>query len=126
MSSEREKRQREIAREFLSQYLPIQLKFETLRKIKIEKLEAGEDNTMVCKQLGEVGDKRHKLLSKIEILLDKAELSEIQRMIIEHTYYYGKSLEYIALKLNYSIQHIKRLKAQALTTIGSIIEHETQ
>lgn len=124
--SDRERRQRQIARELLSQYLPTQLKFETLQKIKIEKLKAGESNTMVCEQLGEVGDKRMRLLFKSEVLLDKAELTEVQRMIIEQTYYYGKSLEYIAIKLNYSIPHIKRLKAQALEAIGSVIEDDTQ
>ena len=125
-TNEREKRQRQIARELLSQYLPLQLNTDALNKIKIEKLEAGEDNSMVCEQLREESDKRHKLLIKIEILLDKAELSEIQRIIIEQTYYYGKSLEYIAIKLNYSIPHIKRLKAQALEAIGSVIEDDTQ
>lgn len=125
-TNEREKRQRQIARELLSQYLPLQLNTDALNKIKIEKLEAGEDNSMVCEQLREESDKRHNLLIKIEILLDKAELSEIQRIIIDQTYYYGKSLEYIAIKLNYSIPHIKRLKAQALASIGSVIEDDTQ
>ena len=125
-TNEREKRQRQIARELLSQYLPLQLNTDALNKIKIEKLQAGEDNSMVCEQLREESDKRHKLLIKIEILLDKAELSEIQRIIIDQTYYYGKSLEYIAIKLNYSIPHIKRLKAQALASIGSVIEDDTQ
>lgn len=122
--SDREKRQREIAREFLSQYLPVDMKREALIKIKKEKIYAGEDVAIVCEELGRQGDKQLELLNRIKLLTD--ELPEVQRDIIELTYVYGRSLQYIAIELNYSIQHIKRLKAQALTTIGNIIEHETQ
>ena len=122
--SNREKRQREIAVNMLSQYIPMEMHLNALRKARDKKSEAGEDIAVLNKQIDRTYDKLIDLGDRIALLVDA--LPEVQRDIIVQTYICGESQQSIANSMHYSVQHIKRLKAQALTTIGVIIEHETR
>ena len=122
--SNREKRQREIAVNMLSQYIPMEMHLNALRKVRDKKCEAGEDIAVLNKQIDRTYNKLIDLGDRIALLVD--ELPEVQRDIIVQTYICGESQQSIANSMHYSIQHIRRLKAQALTTIGAIIEHEGQ
>lgn len=122
--SNREKRQREIAVNMLSQYIPTEMHLNALRKARDKKREAGEDVTALNKQINRTYDKLIDLGDRIALLVD--ELPEVQRDIIVRTYICGESQQSIAKDLNYSVRQIRRLKAQALTTAGIIIKHGPQ
>lgn len=119
--SNREKRQREIAVNMLSQYIPTEMHLNALRKARDKKSEAGEDIAVLNKQIDRTYDKLIDLGDRIALLVD--ELPEVQRDIIVRTYIFGENQQSIEKDLNYSVRHIQRLKAQALTTIGIAIEH---
>lgn len=122
--SDREKRQRETAVNMLSQYIPMEMHLNALRKARDKKRETGEDVTALNKQIDRAYDKLIDLGDRIALLVD--ELPEVQRDIIVRTYICGESQRSIAKDLNYSVRQIKRLKAQALTTAGIIIKHGPQ
>ena len=108
----------------LSQYIPMEMHLNALLKVRDKKCEAGEDIAVLNKQIDRTYDKLIDLGDRIALLAD--ELPEVQRDIIVQTYICGESQRSIANSMHYSVQHIRRLKAQALTTIGVIIEHESQ
>ena len=122
--SDREKKQRETAVNMLSQYIPMEMHLNALLKARDKKCEAGEDIAVLNKQIDRTYDKLIDLGDRIALLVD--ELPEVQRDIIVQTYICGESQQSIGNSMHYSVQHIQRLKAQALTTIGVIIEHEGQ
>ena len=121
-TSKRELEDKIRADKLLSQYYPMDLHLNALRRIKRSKQKKGEDTEVMQKQIDEVHASTIALSDQIAKLIDG--LPEVEKAIIVQTYICGADQQSIADSLHYSTQHIRRMKQKALKTIGIMLRED--